>query len=82
MSNLDDTCILHRGSRPALRQAQIGAGLVLRHGGCGTSAGRHHLDVLDRLFVSANLSPGGSADLLAAVLFLDSIEKMRVYICD
>jgi triphosphoribosyl-dephospho-CoA synthase len=73
MAGLDDTCLLHRGGRLALETAQTGACAVLAAGGAATAAGRAELLRLDRTLMALNASPGGSADLLAATLLLDSI---------
>jgi triphosphoribosyl-dephospho-CoA synthase len=73
MTTLDDTCLLHRGGPPALRKAQLGATCVLHSGGAATAAGMHALLDLDRELIALNSSPGGSADLFAAALFLDRL---------
>jgi triphosphoribosyl-dephospho-CoA synthase len=73
MATLDDTCLLHRGGLRALRTAQQGAQRVLRAGGSSTPRGLDLLLRLDKELLKLNASPGGSADLLAATLFLDSI---------
>ncbi|WP_225772279.1 triphosphoribosyl-dephospho-CoA synthase [Inquilinus sp. Marseille-Q2685] len=75
MASLDDTCLLHRGGRPALAAAQSGARAVLAAGGTATPAGRAALRALDADLLSRWVSPGGSADLLAAALFLDRINR-------
>jgi triphosphoribosyl-dephospho-CoA synthase len=71
MARLDDTCLLHRGGLPALDAAQRGAGAVLAAGGASTPAGRRAYARLEVDLLARNLSPGGSADLLAACLFLE-----------
>lgn len=71
MATLPDTCVLHRGGAAGLRAIQTGAASVLAAGGCSTPAGRRRLSELDTLAWRRGLSPGGSADLLAAALFLD-----------
>jgi len=71
MSRLDDTCLLYRGGRAALETAQGGARAVLDAGGASTPEGRRRLLQLDVQLVAMNASPGGSADLLAACIFLD-----------
>jgi triphosphoribosyl-dephospho-CoA synthase len=71
MASLDDTCLLHRGGLPALEAAQSGARAVLAAGGTSTAAGWHALLRLDAELLWRHASPGGSADLLAASLFLD-----------
>ena len=47
---------------------------VLEAGGPGTSPGNAALNQLDRALFEQRLSPGGSADLLAATLFLDALD--------
>jgi triphosphoribosyl-dephospho-CoA synthase len=74
MSRLDDTCVLHRGGEEALAIAKEGALAVERAGGAGTVTGARRLQTLDRRMLELNVSPGGSADLLAAALFLDAVE--------
>jgi triphosphoribosyl-dephospho-CoA synthase len=73
ISSLNDTCLLYRGGLPALRAAQHGAAAVLAAGGTATLRGWELLQQLDRRLIALKASPGGSADLLAATLFLDSI---------
>lgn len=75
MATLDDTCLLHRGGEEALRVAQAGARTVLAAGGSGAAAGRHAFAELESALLARRASPGGAADLLAAALFLDSIER-------
>ena len=71
MASLDDTCLLYRGGPGALRAAQAGAGAVLALGGASSTPGMDALLCLDVQLLALNASPGGSADLLAACLFLD-----------
>jgi triphosphoribosyl-dephospho-CoA synthase len=75
MASLDDTCLLHRGGRAALNLAQTGAATVFAAGGTATVHGWELLQRLDRDLLTLNASPGGSADLLAATLFLDFMAK-------
>jgi triphosphoribosyl-dephospho-CoA synthase len=74
VANVDDTCLLHRGGRAALRDARTGARAVLEAGGNGTAAGRRALRSLEAALLGHNAAPGGSADLLAAALFLDALD--------
>ncbi len=80
MTTLDDTCLLHRGGMEALAIAQRGATAALDAGGSSAAAGMQALLKLDAELRQRNISPGGSADLLAATIFLDSIEEMSILI--
>lgn len=75
MTDLDDTCLLHRGGLTASALAKAGAKSILQLGGTSTPDGFRALCDLDRRLVHLNASPGGSADLLAGVLFLDFMER-------
>ncbi|HTI76788.1 MAG TPA: triphosphoribosyl-dephospho-CoA synthase [Mycobacterium sp.] len=73
MASLDDTCVLHRGGSRGLAFVHRSAAAVLDSGGCATPAGRHVLLRFCRQADRRGLSMGGSADLLAATLFLDAV---------
>jgi triphosphoribosyl-dephospho-CoA synthase len=75
IAHVDDTCLLHRGGRAALRDAQAGARSVLAAGGNATATGRRAVRALEAALLRHNASPGGSADLLAAALFLDALDR-------
>lgn len=75
MAVVDDTCLLFRGGVAALRWVQAGAQAVVDAGGVATSGGRAALVDLDGLMAGRRLSPGGSGDLLAATLFLDTLGR-------
>ena len=77
MSSLDDTCLLYRGGQTALAAAKEGAAAVAAAGGTGTALGREQLYRLDRRLLDLHVSPGGSADLLAAALFVDAVEHQQ-----
>jgi triphosphoribosyl-dephospho-CoA synthase len=77
MARLDDTCLLYRGGTDALITAKKNALAVERAGGVGTQVGSQHLTFLDRQLLDLKVSPGGSADLLAATIFLDSLERKQ-----
>jgi triphosphoribosyl-dephospho-CoA synthase len=73
MASLEDTCVLHRGGLRGLDFVHRSAAGVLRTGGCTTAAGRRRLERFCRKAHQRGLSMGGSADLLAATLFLDAV---------
>jgi len=73
MAELDDTCVLHRGGAEALTTVKQGALAVISVGGSSTLKGDAALRDLDKQLLSLGVSPGGSGDLIAATLFLDSL---------
>ncbi len=75
MAELDDTCLLARGGRDALAATQSGARRVLACEGIATPDGRAALAELETRMRALHVSPGGAADLLAAALLLDRIER-------
>lgn len=64
VSSLNDTCIAHRGGLEALSFARNEAKKTLQNFSIET------LIHLDETFIKRWISPGGSADLLAATLFI------------
>ncbi len=68
IANIDDTCILHRGGPRGLHFARVRARRALARGD------DRALRSFDRALVARGLSPGGSADVLAAALYLAHID--------
>jgi triphosphoribosyl-dephospho-CoA synthase len=77
MAVVDDTCILHRSNDGVLEEVKKRARSILQKGGMGISANRRLYKSLDAFVTANRVSPGGSADLLAATLFIKKI--MRHY---
>jgi triphosphoribosyl-dephospho-CoA synthase len=77
MAELDDTCVLHRAGHRGARKVKSCATMVLAAGGPGTNDGDAAVWRMDRLLRKERISPGGSADLLAASLFLDWLDSGR-----
>ncbi|WP_375122814.1 triphosphoribosyl-dephospho-CoA synthase [Pseudomonas sp. LW8] len=75
MTQLADTCVLYRAGETGLHAMQAGAQAVLDAGGSASLSGRRRLHELDQQLIALNASPGGAADLLAATLLLDRIER-------
>lgn len=73
MAELDDTCLLWRGGLAALEVTKAGARRILEFDGIATSEGMGALRGLSNDLHRLGVSPGGSADLLAAALFLERI---------
>lgn len=76
MSQLTDTCVIYRAGLSGLEQMQDGAKYVLASGGSSTLKGQQALQQLEHNLLAIRASAGGAADLLAALLFLDSISRM------
>lgn len=74
---LDDTNLAHRGGLAGLRWAQREARRFLAAGSVFAPGWRRALDALGRAFVARWLSPGGSADLLAAAWFVRALDDGR-----
>ena len=75
MQHLDDTCVLYRAGLNGLKRMQQGAGKVLELGGYASLAARRELHLLEIDLLRLNASPGGAADLLAATIFVDRVER-------
>lgn len=70
LAEAPDTNLLHRGGLPALQWARAAARRFLEEGSVFAPAWEQRAAAIHRQFVERNLSPGGSADLLAATLFV------------
>jgi triphosphoribosyl-dephospho-CoA synthase len=75
MEVLPDTNLLYRGGEPGLTFAQKAAHSFLAEGGVHRPDWQKHAVEIHRQFVNLNLSPGGSADLLAATLFVNRLQS-------
>ncbi|MDL2209826.1 triphosphoribosyl-dephospho-CoA synthase CitG [Desulfovibrio sp. OttesenSCG-928-O18] len=69
MATTDDTNIIWRGGMPGLAYARNAAKEALDAGGMATEAGERLVYAMRDEFVRRNISPGGSADLLALAAF-------------
>ena len=74
IATVNDTNLLHRGGAEGLRFAQRAAGEFLARGGVGETHWPREAAAVHRAFVARRLSPGGSADLLAATLLVAALE--------
>lgn len=73
---LDDANLAHRGGLEGLQFARERARAFLRAGGADHPAAVDSAWALHRAFVARRLSPGGCADMLAAVCFLARISAL------
>lgn len=70
---LDDTNLVHRGGLAGLRFAQRAATDFLAAGGAMRPDAILHIEALHREFIARRLSPGGSADVLAATCWVQRV---------
>ena len=75
VARLADTNLLHRGGADGLALARGAAAAFLLAGGVHRRGWRAHALEIDRALVRRNLSPGGSADLLAATLLVHALRS-------
>lgn len=72
LAHTEDTNLIARGGIAAQRAAAEEAAALLRR---EPYPGREALEALDRAYIRKNLSPGGSADLLALCWFLHFLRE-------
>ncbi|MBU3128523.1 triphosphoribosyl-dephospho-CoA synthase CitG [Clostridium tagluense] len=75
MQFCEDSNVLHRHSMDTLNEVKQKAKHIISIGGMATEIGKASIDALDSEFIKRNISPGGSADLLAITVFFNSIEE-------
>lgn len=75
MASLDDTNLVHRGGLGALHDAQRAARSWLQAGGAASVHGEARALALHREFTARRLSPGGTADVLAAACWVVRVEQ-------
>lgn len=76
ITETQDTTILNRHDISMLVYVRQEAQAAIDAGGMLTEQGRIRILELDELFISKNISPGGSADLLAVTYFLYRMETI------
>ena len=77
MAVLVDTNLLYRGGQAGLDFAQVEAKMFLESGGVFQPDWKEQAISIHDKFVARNLSPGGTADLLAATLFAAGINRLN-----
>lgn len=75
MQHCEDTTILYRHSMDMLKLVKDKAKIIMDMGAMNTKEGRHAVVELNEEFISKNISPGGSADLVAVTMFLYEIKR-------
>lgn len=75
MANTEDSNILGRHNLKTLQYTKETAKKALSLGGYFTPKGKTFVEEMDKCFIEKNISPGGSADLIAVTLLLYFIEN-------
>jgi triphosphoribosyl-dephospho-CoA synthase len=69
-----DTNVITRGGLDGLIFLKSAAGDFLKAGGLNQPDAKERLQIMNTMFIRKNLSPGGSADLLAVSIFFAMVE--------
>jgi triphosphoribosyl-dephospho-CoA synthetase len=77
LARVSDTNVLYRGGALALERLQRGAGLFLRAGSVFAPDWMNRALALHRSCSLSGVSPGGCADLFAAVWFVHQLVSMH-----
>lgn len=75
IANTEDSNILGRHDQKTLNHAKEMATIALEKGGYFNSQGKEYIEEMDKYFIANNISPGGSADLIAVTIMLYFIEN-------
>lgn len=75
MMYCEDSNVLHRHSMDTLIEVQNMAKHIISIGGMTTKIGKASIKSMDSEFIKRNISPGGSADLLAVTVFFNLVEE-------
>ncbi len=75
MQFCEDSNVLHRHSMDTLCQVRKKAKDIITLGGMTTEIGKAAIEDLDLEFIKRNISPGGSADVLAVTVFFNFVEE-------
>lgn len=75
IASLSDTNLVWRGGMADLTNAQTMATQFLQAGGVHQPQWRQAVSTINDYFIHRNLSPGGSADLLAVTIFFYKVEN-------
>lgn len=75
MKELDDTNIIYRHSMETLFYIKERSSYIIKKGGINTKEGREELKIFDEELIEKNISPGGSADILAVTYFFNLLKN-------
>lgn len=75
MQYVEDSTILYRHDSQVLKKVQGLSKYIIEIGGMYSENGRKNIHSISKQFENENISPGGSADLLACTVFLSKAKK-------
>lgn len=75
IANTEDSNILGRHDQKTLNHAKEMATIALAKGGYFSTQGKEYIEKMDKYFIENNISPGGSADLIAVTIMIYFIEN-------
>lgn len=75
MQYSEDSTILYRHDATVLKKVQGLSKYIIEMGGMYSENGRKNIHAISKQFEKENISPGGSADLLACTVFLSKVKK-------
>ncbi|MFT8927703.1 MAG: triphosphoribosyl-dephospho-CoA synthase CitG [Sporolactobacillus sp.] len=75
MAHCEDSTLLHRGTIKTLKSVQKDAAEAIYMGSVETKAGMDKIKKMDQKYSVRKISPGGSADLLSVVVFLEDVQR-------
>ncbi|GAA0179637.1 triphosphoribosyl-dephospho-CoA synthase CitG [Clostridium sediminicola] len=78
MTVSEDTNIVWRHDKYTLNYVKEYSKIVLENGGMFSDKGKRNVIDMDKAFIEKNISPGGSADLLAVTIMLALLEGMNL----
>lgn len=78
MSESEDTNVIIRGGVESLEFVRAASKNFLQSGGMFQPGAKEKLDIMNDEFIQRNISPGGSADLLAVTIFLGILEGIII----
>jgi len=74
MSRLDDTTIIHRNDIETLQEVKRTALSIVENG--GYSEHESEVEELSKQYITRNISPGGSADLLVIKIIFEELKYL------
>lgn len=79
MIETEDSNVLGRHNLDMLNYVKKSAREAIRLGGMFSQSGKEYIYKMDKDFIEKNISPGGSADLLAVTFMIALLENPKIF---